>query len=108
MNMKLILVSLLGVFLFSVSSHAQQTATVRGRLTRGPYAAAYIPVTVYNPFVARSSAVVTGQDGMYYIRGVPFGNYYLEVWIQQGQQPLVYQIQVAYPITDIPVIALPY
>jgi hypothetical protein len=28
------------------------------------------------------------------------------VWIQQTQ-PLVYQIHVAYPITDIPVIALP-
>jgi hypothetical protein len=58
--------------------------------------------------MSRSGAVVTGQDGMYYIRGVPFGNYYLEVWVHPGQQPLVFQIQVAYAVTDIPVIALPF
>jgi len=108
MKTKLILLLLLGVLVVSAGSRAQQTAVVRGRITRGPYAAAYIQVTVYNAFMSRSSPVVTGQDGMYYIRGVPFGNYYLEVWIQQGQPPLVYQIQVGYPITDIPVIALPY
>ena len=104
--MKLILLSLLGLFLFAVDAYAQQTAIVRGKLTRGPYAAAYVPVTVYNSVISRSGAVVTGQDGMYYIRGVPFGNYYLEVWVQP-QTPLVYQIVVAYPVTDIPVIALP-
>ncbi len=105
--MKLFLASLAALVLFSVSSSAQQpTAIVRGKITRGPYAVPYIPVTVYNSVMSRSGAVVTGQDGMFYIRGVPFGDYYLEVWIQQGQ-PLVYQIHVAYPITDIPVIALP-
>jgi hypothetical protein len=58
--------------------------------------------------MARSGAVVTGQDGMYYIRGVPFGDYYLEVWLYAGQQPLVFQIRVNYAMTDIPVIALPF
>jgi hypothetical protein len=105
--MKQFLLPLLGLLLFSVGTHAQQFATVRGRLTRGPYAAAYVPVTVYNQSMSRSPAVVTGQDGMYNIPRVPFGNYYLEVWVQPGQ-PLVFQIQVASPVTDIPSIALPF
>ena len=105
--MKKFLLSFLSLFLLSVGVHAQQFATVRGRLTRGPYAAAYVPVTVYNQSTSRSPAVVTDQNGMYYFPRVPFGNYYLEVWVQSGQ-PLVFQIQVAFPVTDIPSIALPF
>jgi hypothetical protein len=83
-----------------------QTATVRGRLMRGVFPAVYVQVTVYNQFTARSVPAVTGQDGMYYLTGIPFGDYYLEVWTNP-QQPLVYPIRVAYLVTDIPQIYLP-
>jgi hypothetical protein len=50
----------------------------------------------------------TGEDGMYYLYNVPPGFYYLEVWIQPGRQPLVYEVQVGNgSFSDIPPIILP-
>ncbi len=88
-------------------------ATVRGRLDRRDaygniYRAAYVGVTLNNQYVGRSSMTYTGEDGMYYLYNVPPGSYYLEVWIQPGRQPLVYQVQVGNaPFSDIPPILLP-
>ena len=84
-------------------------ATVRGRLIHGSngYPAAGVAVTVYNQGVGRSSPAYTGTDGMYYLYNVPPGYYYLEVWIYPGGAPIVYQIQVAEPYTDIPPTGVP-
>lgn len=85
-------------------------AVVRGRLDRVDQngrrrPAVGIAVTVYNPTVGRSSAATTGADGMYYIYNVPPGSYYLEVWV--SRPPMVFQIYVSEPYTDIAPIVVP-
>jgi hypothetical protein len=83
-------------------------ATVRGRLIHANgYFAAGVAVTVFNPQLGRSSPAYTGPDGMYYLYNVPPGYYNLEIWINPGGAPIVYQIQVGEPYTDIPQIGVP-
>lgn len=88
-------------------------AVLRGRLDRiapngSRYPAADVVVSVYNPSMGRSSPYRTGGDGMYYLQ-IPPGSYYLEIWINPtpGAQPLVYQVQVGEPYTDIPPVVVP-
>ncbi len=96
--------------LLVVMAQAASAATVHGRLVHAGngYPAAGVPVTVYNQNLGRSSPANSGPDGMYYLYNVPAGNNnYLEVWMYPGAQPVVYQIQVVEPYTDIPQIAVP-
>jgi hypothetical protein len=87
---------------------AANAATVRGRLLhQNGYPAAGVAVTVYNQTMGRSSPAFAGADGMYYLYNIPPGNYYLEVWIYPNSPPVVYQIQVAEPYTDIPPTSVP-
>ncbi len=88
-------------------------ATLRGRLDRrAPNGAIYpapgIAVTVYRRDLGRSSPSYSGADGMYYLN-VAAGRYPLEIWISRDPRvrPLVYQIQVKEPYTDIAEILLP-
>ena len=96
---------LAGLWLAS-PSHAQ-TTTVRGQLLRqGQFPAAGAQVTLYSQSFGRSSPSTTGNDGMFYINNVPFGNYYLEVWI--SNPPQAYPVQVTgYPFHDLPRIPVP-
>jgi hypothetical protein len=71
------------------------------------YPGAGVAATVFNPQVGRSSPAYAGPDGMYYIYIVPPGAYNLEVWIYPGGAPILYQIQVVEPYTDIPPITVP-
>jgi hypothetical protein len=88
-------------------------ATVRRRLVRmGPAGQYFVPnvrVNMYNQLVGFSSPSFSGIDGMYYLTGIPFGSYYLQVWANPANPtvPLSYPVQVFSPVTDIPVIVLP-
>ena len=70
--------------------------------------AAGVIVTLYNQSLGRSPSARTDANGMYYLT-VPAGAYYLEVWLSTtpGAKPLVYQIQVVEPNTDVRPILLP-
>lgn len=92
------------VMLVLVLSETGGAAALRGQLIFPNGAAAGgVTVTVYNETIGRSLPTRTGADGMYYLQ-IPAGAYHLEVWINPtpGAAPLVYQIQVAEPYTDIP------
>jgi len=94
----------LALVLAAASAHA---ATVRGQLLHSNgYPAAGYAVTVSSAQTGRSSPARVGADGMYYILNVPPGAYYLEIWVNP-QSPMVYQIYVNEPYTDIPRIVIP-
>jgi len=58
-------------------------------------------VTLFNQSIGRSTPAYAGPDGMYYLYNVPPGFYYLEVWVTPNT-PIVYQVQVFDPLTDLP------
>ena len=102
----LILIAIVSAaFWFAPSSNAQ--TTVRGQLLRnGQVPAAGIQVTIFSPTFGRSSPSMTGMDGMYYLYNVPFGNYYLEIWV--STPPQSYPVQIAgYPFHDLPRLPVP-
>jgi hypothetical protein len=92
-------------FWFASQSHAQ--TTVRGQLFKnGQFPAAGIQVTLVSQATGRSSPSFTGNDGMYYLYNVPFGNYYLEVWV--SNPPQAYPVQITgYPFNDLPRLSVP-
>lgn len=93
---------------FACASHLDaQTTTVRGQLLKnGQSPAAGIKVTLNHPTFGRSSATTTGSDGMYYLYNVPYGDYFLEVWI--SNPALVYQVRVGTsPFSDLPRFPVP-
>lgn len=96
---------LMTLFWFVSPSHAQ--TTVRGQLLRnGQFPAAGIQVTLYSASFGRSSPSVTGSDGMYYQYNVPFGDYYLEIWV--ATPPVAYPVQITgYPYHDLPRLPVP-
>jgi hypothetical protein len=92
----------------SASSAVAPVATVRGRLVHKNGApAAGISVTISCEKGARSAPARTGSDGMYYLSNIAPGKDYLEIWTSKGGKPLVYQIKVTAPATDVPQIAVP-
>jgi hypothetical protein len=101
----LIAMALVGFCLHS-PCYAQST-TVRGRLLdSGQSPAAGIQVTIFSQSFGRSSRSMTGNDGMYYIYNVPFGDYYLEVWI--STPPKAYPVHITgYPYHDLPRLSVP-
>ncbi|MGA3371168.1 MAG: carboxypeptidase-like regulatory domain-containing protein [Terracidiphilus sp.] len=100
-------VALCGLVMVLAAAMAS-AATVRGRLIhKNGSPAAGIEVSVVGPQGARSVPVRTGADGMYYLFNLPPGSYRLEIWVYPGGAPLVYQIQVRDPYTDIAQIGVP-
>jgi hypothetical protein len=100
----------MSVLVLVLAASLAQAATVRGRLIRRntSYPAPGIAVTVINSYGVRCSPAYTGADGMYYLFNIPPGPYYLEIWVYPGGAPMVYQIQVYEPYTDMPQIVVPY
>jgi hypothetical protein len=86
--------------------HAQST-TVRGQLLHsGQSPAAGIKVTLFSQTFGRSSPTNTGSDGMFSFYNIPFGNYYLEVWI--SNPPQAYPVQITgSPYHDLPRLPVP-
>ncbi|MGA3081197.1 MAG: carboxypeptidase-like regulatory domain-containing protein [Terracidiphilus sp.] len=100
--------ALCALFLF-LAVGLVHAATVRGRLIHpNGYTAGGIAVTVINSYGVRCSPAYTGADGMYYLFNIPAGPYRLEIWVYPGGAPMVYQIQVYEPYTDMPQIVIPY
>lgn len=88
--------------LLSVLAIPVLAANVRGKLQdREQSPKAYVAITLYNSRTGRSAAVYTGADGMYYLRNVPAGEYYLEVWLYANRPPLTYKVTINDPDTDI-------
>ena len=95
----------IGVLLV-IAAAGVDAATVRGQIARNAgYPAPYMKVTLRGP-KGESSPVYTGNDGIYYFRKVPVGDYILEIWNQKGR-PTSYKIQVREPLTQVPVITIP-
>lgn len=85
-------------------------ATVRGNLHRilwnGVQSnAPGVAVTLYNPSLGRTTPSYTDVYGMYYLYNIPPGAYYLEIWT--SNPPMVFQIQVSDPYTDVPPVRVP-
>ncbi len=103
---------LVAAILFLCAGSALDAATLRGRLfavgPTGAFPVGGIAVTVFQPNIGRSYPSYSGMDGMYYLN-VPPGVYTLEVWYSRDPRvpPLVFQITVFEPLTDIPPIRLP-
>ena len=92
----------------SRSDAGMPTTTVRGQLLRADQSPAPgVQVTLNHTQFGRSSPATTGNDGMYYLYNVPYGGYYLEVWLP-NRPPLVYQVSIGtFPYSDLPRVALP-
>ena len=82
--------------------------TVRGRVEfRNGFPAPGAAVRVVNSRLGPSSSAYTGFDGMYYLYGIPAGDYELQIFIN-GQLVVRRPIRVfAQPNTDIPPYRLP-
>ncbi len=65
-----------------------------------------IAVTVFSQSLGRTTAFYTGGGGEYFVPNIPPGTYTLEIWVRPGQ-PMVYQIQVVEPNTDVAPITVP-
>jgi hypothetical protein len=107
MKMRTFILATIVMFGLCWASTSDAQTTVRGQLLRnGQNPAAGIKVTLNHPQYGRSSATMTGNDGMYYLYNVPYGDYYLELWI--SNPPIVYQVRVAgSPFSDLPRFSVP-
>jgi hypothetical protein len=105
MNMNVRNLLLIGILFCGLTAVAQvdaQTTTVRGQLLRANGAAAPgITVTLNHSTFGRSSQATTGSDGMYYFYNVPFGDYFLEVWVSKPARVYPMRIFTA-PYCDLP------
>jgi hypothetical protein len=91
-------------------THEVYAGNIRGmlywRTPQGSVPAAGIAVSVYRADLGRSGYSYTGDDGMYYLYGIPPGDYKLEIWLRGGGM-LVYQYRVFNRAwTDFPPIAV--
>jgi hypothetical protein len=85
-----------------------QAATVRGRVihTGNGSPAAGLAVTVNHPQYGRSKPVFSGPNGMFYLNGIPPGDFDLEIWTSTSSHVTV-RIHVVEPLTDTKVTKVP-
>lgn len=90
-------------------NHIAAAQSVRGQVQfRNGYPAAGVAVRVANARLGPSGMSYTGYDGMYYLNGIPPGDYRLEVYVNGHAVP-PRQIRVFnQPGTDIPPYRLPW
>ena len=86
-----------------------QAQTVRGKIVfRNGYPAGGTAVRVFRPDLGASGYAYAGPDGMYYLNGIPPGDYQLQVFFDRRAMP-TWPIRVyPQPLTDIPPYALPF
>lgn len=86
-----------------------QFAVVRGQVRfRSGHPAAGVAVRVFHQTMGPSGFTFSGQDGMYYLQGIPPGLYALQFFVN-GQPLQPWQIQVfPQPMTDIAPYILPW
>jgi hypothetical protein len=104
------LIIILGICFSNITSSFAQMATIRGQVVRNtPYGAMPAPniaITVRDIFNRRSSPAYSGFDGMYVIFNVLMGPNSLEIWTNPAT-PLIVNIRVYDPLTDIQPILIP-
>jgi hypothetical protein len=100
----MLLLAVVSVFAATVAD----AATVRGRLVHGAngYPAEGLAVTVNHYQYGRSPPSFSGPDGMFYLNGIPPGNYILEIWVTP-QNFISINITVNDPVTDIYPVRVP-
>ena len=97
--------SCIALLLLSLAG-GMHAAIVRGKIQRkAGYAVSYMKISLKGP-KGESYPVYTGNDGMYYFKNIPAGNYTLEVW-NQKDRPTSFKIQIREPGTEVPVITIP-
>jgi len=107
LRIPLLTVALCGILMALASAQAH-AATVRGRLVHSNSSPATgIKVEVVDQQGVKAAKAYSGPDGMYYLQGVPPGTYFLKIWIYPDGKPVVYQIKVVEPNTDMPQINVP-
>lgn len=106
--------AVLAIAMLSALAAAGNAATIRGRLERveangSKRSAPGIAVTVSGQHTGRSNPAHSNDNGMFYIQNIPEGTYQLEIWLSPDTSvpPLVYNIRVHEPYTDIPPITIP-
>jgi hypothetical protein len=94
--------------LLALTGLAAGAATVRGRLihTGDGSPAAGLAVTVNHPQFGRSKPVFSGPNGMFYLNGIPTGDFDLEIWTSTTSHVTV-RIHVVEPLTDTKVTKVP-
>ena len=94
-------------FVFVLTVASARAASIRGQVQhQNGMPATGVAVTISNHKDFRSSPANVRSDGMYYLANIPAGQYYLEVWVNP-KTPLVYQVTVAEPNTDMPRVTVP-
>jgi len=92
---------------FFIGIQSASAATVRGLLLHQNDArAAGFAVRVTNSNLGPSGFAYSGNDGFYYLKQIPAGDYVLEVFIS-NENVLRYPIRVREPLTDFPLIKVP-
>ncbi|MFN2507753.1 MAG: hypothetical protein ABR589_03160 [Chthoniobacterales bacterium] len=107
MKMRTVILTAIVLLGFWLAPSSRAQTTVRGQLLRnGEFPASGVTVTIYSQMFGRSSPSQTGGDGMYYIYNVPFGDYYLEIWI--SNPPRAYPVRISgFPYHDLPRLPVP-
>ena len=81
-----------------------QAATARGSIQRNAgYPAGNMKVSLRG---VRTEPVYTDNDGKYYFKNIPAGEYILEIWNQKAR-PKLFKIRIKESVTVIPLIAVP-
>jgi hypothetical protein len=104
--LRLLLTLLLLLFIGITESAAQ---TIRGQVVfRNGTPAVGVPVRVFNPHLGPSGFAFTGYDGLFYLNGIPPGDYQLQVFFNQRAMPPMPVRVFAAPHTDVPRYFLPW
>lgn len=101
-----LLLSLLLTLALTTQAAAQM---VRGQVVfRNGVPAVGVAVRVFSPQRGPSGVSYTGYDGLFYLYGIPSGDYELQVMFNQRPMPSMRIRVFAQPNTDIPRYVLPW
>lgn len=91
-----------------LSACAAKAATVRGQLVyaNNNAPAPFLAVRLNAPGRGASEFAYTGNDGRYYLRNVPAGEYQLEIW-RGGRVVRIVTVRVQEPVADVKTTAVP-
>ena len=103
----LAMAALLGLLLALTPAQEAEAQTVRGRIVfPNGYPANGAAVRVFNQRLGPSGFAYTTYDGMYYLNGIPPGDYELQVFFNGGPNTARPIRVFPQPMTDIPPISL--
>jgi hypothetical protein len=93
---------------FLVASVVGNAATVRGQLVDASkgHPSIYVAVRLNSASIGPSEFAYSGNNGKFYIKNVPEGDYQLEVW-RGGNKAASIRISVQEPTTDLGRVRVP-